>query len=161
MKNATTISNYVAFLQDSYLVFMVNKYDVSLKKQIQNAKKAYLIDSGLLRMLAFHHTEDNGRLLENLVFLELKRREKEIYSHNQKKECDFVIKEKSKIVEAIQVSWSIENESTYDREVAGLLDAVNTYSLTEGLILTESMERELEVDGVKIRIKPVWKWMLE
>lgn len=161
MKNATTISNYVAFLQDSYLVFMVNKYDVSLKKQIQNAKKGYLIDLGLLRMLAFHHTEDNGRLLENLVFLELKRREKEIYYHNQKKECDFVIKEKSKIVEAIQVSWSIENESSYDREVAGLLDAVNTYSLTEGLILTESMERELEVDGVKIRIKPVWKWMLE
>ena len=161
VKNATTISNYIAFLQDSYLVFMVNKYDVSLKKQIQNAKKGYLIDLGLLRTLAFHHTEDNGRLLENLVFLELKRKGKEIYYHHQKKECDFVIREKSKIVEAIQVSWSIEVESTYNRELAGLLDAVNTYGLKEGLILTESMERELEVEGVRIRIKPVWKWMLE
>ncbi len=161
VKNATTISNYIAFLQDSYLVFMVNKYDVSLKKQIQNAKKGYLIDLGLLRTLAFHHTEDNGRLLENLVFLELKRKGKEIYYHHQKKECDFVIREKSKIVEAIQVSWSIEVESTYNREMAGLLDAVNTYGLKEGLILTESMERELEVEGVRIRIKPVWKWMLE
>ena len=161
IKNATTISNYTAFLQDSYLVFMVNKYDVSLKKQIQNAKKGYLIDLGLLRTLAFHHTEDNSRLLENLVFLELKRRGKEIYYHNQKKECDFVIKEKSKIVEAIQVSWSIEVESTYNREMTGLLDAVNTYGLKEGLILTESMESEFEVEGVRIRIKPVWKWMLE
>lgn len=161
VKNATTISNYIAFLQDSYLVFMVNKYDVSLKKQIQNAKKGYLIDLGLLRTLAFHHTEDNGRLLENLVFLELKRKGKEIYYHNQKKECDFVIKEKSKIVEAIQVSWSIEVESTYNREMAGLLDAVKTYGLKEGLILTESMEREFEFEGVSIRIKPVWKWMLE
>jgi predicted AAA+ superfamily ATPase len=81
--------------------------------------------------------------LANLVFLELKRRDKEIYYHNQKKECDFVIKEKSKIVEVIQVSWSIESESTYDRELAGLLDAVNTYGLKEGLILTESMEHEV------------------
>ncbi len=161
VKNATTISNYVALLQDSYLIFMVNKYDVSLKKQMQNAKKGYLIDLGLLRTLAFHHTEDNGRLLENLVFLELKRRGKEIYYHNQKKECDFVIKEKTKIVEAIQVSWSIEDELTYKRELAGLLDAVNTYGLKEGLILTESMDREIEVEGVRVRVKPVWKWMLE
>ncbi len=161
VKNASTISNYVAFLQDSYLIFMVNKYDVSLKKQIQNAKKGYLIDLGLLRTLAFHHTEDNGRLLENLVFLELKRRGKEIYYHNQKRECDFVIKEKTKIVEAIQVSWSIEDEFTYKRELAGLLDAVNTNGLKEGLILTESIDREIEVEGVRVRVKPVWKWMLE
>ncbi len=161
VKNASTISNYVAFLQDSYLIFMVNKYDVSLKKQMQNAKKGYLIDLGLLRMLAFHHTEDNGRLLENLVFLELKRKGKEIYYHNQKKECDFVIKEKTKIVEAIQVSWSIEDEITYKRELAGLLDAVNAYGLKEGLILTESMEHDFDVEGLRVRVKPVWKWMLE
>ena len=161
VKNASTVSNYVALLQDSYLIFMVNKYDVSLKKQIHNAKKGYLIDLGLLRTLAFHHTEDNGRLLENLVFLELKRRGKEIYYHNQKRECDFVIKEKTKITEAIQVSWSIENEFTYKREMAGLLDAVHTFGLKEGLILTESTDREIEVEGVKVRVKPVWKWMLE
>ena len=100
-------------------------------------------------------------MLENLVFLELKRRDKEIYYHNQKKECDFVVKEKSKIVEAIQVSWSIESESTYNRELAGLLDAVNTYGLKEGLILTESMERDVEVEGVRVSVRPVWKWMLE
>lgn len=161
VKNASTISNYIAFLKDSYLIFMVNKYDVSLKKQMQNAKKGYLIDLGLLRTLAFHHTEDNGRLLENLVFLELKRRGKEIYYHNQKRECDFVIKEKTKIVEAIQVSWSIEDEFTYKRELAGLLDAVNIFGLKEGLILTESIDREIEVEGVRVRVKPVWKWMLE
>lgn len=161
VKNASTISNYIAFLQDSYLVFMVNMYDVSLKRQMQNAKKGYLIDLGLLRMLAFHHTEDNGRLLENLVFLELKRKGKEIYYHKQKKECDFVIKEKSKIVEAIQVSWSIEVESTFNRELAGLLDAANTYGLKEGLILTESNELEIKGEGVSVRVKPVWKWMLE
>ena len=100
-------------------------------------------------------------MLENLVFLELKRRGKEVYYHNRLKECDFVIKEKTKIVEAIQVSWSIEDESTYKRELAGLLDAVRTYGLNEGFILTESMDREFEVEGVHVSVKPVWKWMLE
>ena len=161
VKNATTIKSYTTFLQDSYMIFMVNKYDVALKKQIQNAKKAYFIDLGLIRKLAFHHSEDNGRLLENLVFLELKRREKEVYYHNQKKECDFVIKEKSKIVEAIQVSWNIEQEATYKREIAGLMDAVNAYGLSEGLILTESTEREITIGNVRIAIRPVWKWLLD
>gem|GEM_PF-5379775 len=76
---------------------------------MQNAKKGYLIDLGLLRTLAFHHTEDNGRLLENLVFLELKRRGKEIYFHNQKKECYFVMKEKTKI---LPVCWGLQSNRT-------------------------------------------------
>lgn len=161
LRNATTISNYIAYLKDSYLIFTVNKYDVSLKKQLLNPKKAYLIDLGLLRMLAFHHSEDNGRLLENLVFLELKRRGKEIFYHNHKKECDFVIKERYRITEAIQVSWNIEVESTYQRELAGLVDALNCYSLDKGMILTESLETEFRVQDKLISVKPVWKWILE
>jgi len=161
VKNATTIKNYLSFIQDSYLVFLVNQYDNSLKKQIFNAKKAYFIDLGLIRQLAFHHTEDNGRLLENLVYLELKRRGKEVFYHRRKRECDFVIREKNKIVEAIQVSWSIEDESTFNREQAGLLDALDSYNLREGLILTESMDRNIMAGDVRITIKPVWRWLLE
>jgi hypothetical protein len=161
VKNATTIKNYLSFIQDSYLVFLVNQYDNSLKKQIFNAKKGYFIDLGLIRQLAFHHREDNGRLLENLVFLELKRRGKEVFYHRRKRECDFVIREKNRIVEAIQVSWSIEDESTFNREQAGLLDAMDSYNLREGLILTESMDRNIMAGDVRITIKPVWRWLLE
>jgi predicted AAA+ superfamily ATPase len=160
VKNATTVKSYLNHLQDSYLVFLVNKYDKSIKKQIQNPKKAYFIDLGLIRELGFHHSEDNGRLLENLVFIELKRRAKEVYYHNQNKECDFVIKEKNKIVEAIQVSWSIYVEKTRKREFDGLLDALRENSLKEGLILTEAEEDIMMVDGYKVIIKPVWKWVL-
>ena len=74
VKNATTVKNYLTHLQDSYLVFLVNKYDVSLKKQLQNHKKAYFIDLGLIKEVGFQHSEDNGRMLENLAFIELKRR---------------------------------------------------------------------------------------
>ncbi len=112
VKNATTVKNYLSFLENTYLIFLVSKYDFSIKKQIQNPKKIYFIELGIVRELGFHHSEDNGRLLENLVFIELKRRGKEIYYHAQKHECDFLIKEKNRIVEAIQVSWSIHNPTT-------------------------------------------------
>lgn len=160
VKNATTVKNYLDYLQNTYLIFLVNKYDRSLKKQLQNPKKAYFIDPGLVRELGFHHTEDNSRLLENLVFIELKRRAKEIYYHKNNKECDFLIKEKNRIVEAIQVSWSVYEEQTRKRESEGLCDALRCYNLKEGLILTDSEEHTYEYDGFKINVKPVWKWLL-
>ena len=160
VKNATTVKNYLTYLQNTYFIFLVNKYDVSLKKQLHNPKKSYFIDIGLVRELGFHHSEDNGRLLENIVFIELKRRAKEIFYHKQKKECDFVVKEKNKIVEAIQVSWSIHNSETRKREVEGLLDALKIYNLSDGLILTDSEEDKFIVDSFNITVKPVWKWLL-
>ena len=132
----------------------------SLKKQLLNPKKTYFIDLGLAREIGFHHSEDNGRLLENLVFIELKRRGREVFYHNQKYECDFVIKEKNSIVEAIQVSWTIQNDTTRKRELYGLLDALSTYGLTEGLILTDEEEDTIKEKGYTIHIKPAWKWLL-
>lgn len=160
VKNATTVKNYLRFLENSYLLFLVNKYDFSIKKQIQNPKKIYFIDLGLVRELGFHHTEDNGRLLENIVFIELKRRGKEIYYHAQKHECDFLIKEKNRITEAIQVCWSVYNQTTRQREIEGLVEALINYNLKEGLILTDDEEDEFDIHNFKIKVKPAWKWLL-
>jgi predicted AAA+ superfamily ATPase len=161
VKNASTIKSYLDFIQNTYLLFTISKYDRSLKKQLQNPKKTYFIDLGLIREIGFHHSEDNGRLLENLVFIELKRRSKKVFYHNQKHECDFVIREKNRIVEAIQVSWSVHNDATRKREFQGLLDALKTYDLTEGLILTNDEEDTIKENGYKIHIKPTWKWLLD
>lgn len=160
VKNATTVKNYLSFLENTYLLFLVNKYDYSVKKQIQNPKKIYFIDLGLVRELGFHHSEDNGRLLENFVFIELKRRGKEVYYHSLKHECDFVIKEKNRITEAIQVCWSVFNQTTREREVDGLVEALISYNLKEGLILTDDEEDEFTVSNLKIAVKPTWKWLL-
>ena len=160
VKNATTVKNYLSFLENTYLIFLVSKYDYSVKKQIQNPKKIYFIDLGVARELGFHHSEDNGRLLENLVFIELKRREKEIYYHAQKHECDFLIKEKNRIDEAIQVSWSIHNPTTRQREVAGLIEALTLHNLKQGLILTDDEEDEFVIKGFIIKVMPTWKWLL-
>jgi predicted AAA+ superfamily ATPase len=160
VKNATTIKNYLDYLQNTYLLFLVSKYDRSVKKQLHNPKKGYFVDFGLVRELGFHHSEDNGRLLENLVFIELKRRGKEIYYHHQKYECDFVLKEKNEINEAIQVSWSVYDDLTRKREIDGLTDALKCYGLKEGLIITEDEDDIFNINDFKIIVKPAWKWLL-
>ena len=97
-------------------------------------------------------------MLENSVFLELKRKYKEIFYYQDNKECDFLAKEKS-ILEAIQVCYEL-NEENEKREIGGLLEALKEFKLDRGLILTYGQEDSLIVDSKKIIVKPVWKWMM-
>ena len=155
-----TVSNYCEYLERCYLCFFLNRYSHSLKKQIQHNKKCYMIDPALVRNIGFRVSEDKGRLLENIVFLELKRRNEDIYFHKDKKECDFVIRRNNRIVEAIQVTQSLSNEKVKKREVEGLLEALKAYGLSKGLILTEGEQDSLEIDGSRIKVIPIWKWLL-
>lgn len=160
-KSATSVKNYVEFMQESFLIFELYKYDFSLKKQFVSDKKIFTIDNGLRNTVAFYFSKDFGRLLENLVFLELKRRGKEIYYFKNRGECDFLIKEKSKIVSAIQVSKYIEKNSNEKRELRGLIEALNQFELKEGIILTENQEAIIEKEGLTIKLIPIWKWLLD
>ena len=157
----TTIKDYISYLENSYLLFTINQYDISLKKQLINPKKVYLIDTGFANSISFKFSEDYGRLLENIVFIELKRKGFEIYYHKHKKECDFLIKKGLDIIQAIQVTKSLSDINTNKREIDGLIEAMKIYNLKEGLILTDDEENEFSQDGFKIIVKPIWKWLLE
>lgn len=159
LTSATTVKEYFQYLENSYLMFLLPMYSDSLKKQIYNNKKVYCIDSKLVETVGFRFSQDRGRILENTVFLQLKRQRKEIYYHREKKECDFVIKEGNAIVAVMQVTWSLDDENK-KREIDGLMDALNSYDLDEGLILTFDQEDEFEKDDKHIVITPVWKWLL-
>jgi len=167
--SSNTVKSYISYLENSYLIFQLEKFDYSLKKQILNPKKIYTIDPAFIENVSFKFSEDRGRLLENLVFIELKRRDKEIYYHREKKECDFLIKEKNKIIKAIQVTKSISNPETKKREIDGLMEAMEMYNLKDGLILTEDeeftiKEQDSRIKGFKeleIKIMPIWKWLLD
>ncbi len=161
VKNASTISNYLQFIQNTYLLFQVNKFDFSLKKQIQNPKKTYFIDQALVTRLGFLSSEEKGRLLENIVFLELKRQGQEIFYYSGKNECDFVIRQGTQITNAIQVCFSFETPETKSREINGLMEAMKTYSLQKGLVLTNDTEDKLTTEDQTIQIIPVWKWILQ
>lgn len=160
-KSGTSVKNYIEFMRESFLVFELYKYDYSLKKQFVSDKKIYVIDNGLRNAVAFYFSEDLGRMLENLVFMELKRRGKKLYYFKDKKECDFLIKEKSKIVEALQVSKDMQTGANEDREFDGLIEAMKKFDLKKGTVLTEYNEDIIKRDGFKINIVPIWKWLLD
>jgi predicted AAA+ superfamily ATPase len=159
IKTNTTVKNYLENMEEAYLVFTLPKYDFSLKKQYTSNKKVYVIDNGLRNNVAFHFLDDNGKLLENAVFLELKRRGGDIYFHKDKRECDFLVQRQTKITEAIQVC-SILNESTREREYGGLLEAMNYYNLDRGTIITNNQFSVEQIDNKTIEIIPAWKWCI-
>lgn len=161
IKSLSMINNYIEYLRRSFLSDTICKFDYSIKKQRVSSSKFYSMDNSFLKTIAFNFSENSGRRLENLVFIELKRIGMDVYYHLEKKECDFIIKEGLKIIEVVQVCLKLDSTDTKEREINGLIEAMNKFKLKEGLILTMDEERELNMDGKKILIKPVWKWLLE
>jgi len=158
VKSPTTVKNYVDYIENTYLIFSINKFDYSLKVQIQNPKKFYFIDNAIIRKLGFSFSENNGRLLENLVYINLRRMGQELFYHKSNYECDFIIRENNNVTAAIQVCYSLASEETKKREVQGLLEALNAYNLQEGIIITMNEDYEYVENTKKIKVLPAWKW---
>lgn len=162
IKSVTTISNYVHYLENSYLIFTVYPYSRSLKEQQVLPKKLYIIDQGLGRTVAFHFSENQGHYLENIVYLELRRRHSEIYYYRteQKKEIDFLIVDQGRITQLIQVCQGWEQVKTRERELAALFQALEETALKQALILTEDTEEEIRQEGNLITVMPIYRWLL-
>ncbi|MBI5022829.1 MAG: ATP-binding protein [Candidatus Magasanikbacteria bacterium] len=159
VKNVMTVKNYLSHLEDSFLFYFVHQHSFSVKQQIYNPDKSYLCDIGLYQEINLSPGGNDGRILENLVFNELTRRDFSVFYFTAKKECDFILQKKNKVVGAIQVGQRLD-DTNKDRELAGLLSAMEKYGLKEGLILNEDEEDELIVKGAKINIVPIYKWLL-
>jgi len=159
VKSLSSIKDYLFYYTQSYLFFYLKKFDFSVKKQIMSSKKVYSIDAGFANRIGFSFSKNKERILENLVYLELLRRGKDVYYFAGKNECDFILKEGLKIVEAIQVSYRIDRDNE-QWEYAGLIEAIQAYQIPESLILTYDFEDTIEINSTKIKILPVWKWLL-
>jgi predicted AAA+ superfamily ATPase len=94
------------------------------------------------------------------VFLQLKRNGTEVYYYKNKKECDFVIKEKTRIVAALQVTDSL-SEANREREINGLIAAMEAFNLKKGLIITRNQDERNRIQGKEIRVLPIYKWLLD
>jgi hypothetical protein len=160
LKSPTTVKEYFHYLENSYLVVLLSKFSHSLQKNIYANKKIYLVDHGFAAVLGFRLSEDHGRFLENVVLVELLRRKKELFYFQEKRECDFVVKQGRVMREAIQVCYEL-NEDNEAREIDGLREAMQACRLSEGIVLTYDQDDETTSNGKKIRILPVWKWLLE
>lgn len=160
IKSLSSIKDYLGYYEQSYLFFYLKKFDFSIKKQIMNPKKVYSIDSAFINRLGFAFSQNKGRVLENIIFIELLRRGKEVYYFSGKNECDFIIKQGIVIVEAIQVVYEI-TEQNIERETKGLLEAMSVYKLSKGLIITQLTDTNLVFSKYQnITVINAWQWLL-
>lgn len=163
------VDNYLDYLEDIFLLYRVPKLNILQEsgKEKDISCKIYSGDTGLFKAVYPGYPGSLGLRFENLVFLELLRREKQVFYFQNKRECDFVTKEKDSqnVSAAIQVSVCFGNPVVREREILGLTEALDEYGLEEGLILTMDEEETIRVDGKDgkkiIMVKSVWKWMLE
>lgn len=160
LKHSQTVKNYLAFIESTYLIQQVSKYDHSLAKQMMNAKKVYFIDNSICYNLAFNTSENLGRMLENLVFVSLRRKYDQIFYYLNKNECDFVVKRGSKIEACFQVCYTLNN-SNKQRELQGVVACANELGLKKAFIITLEQEDKLKQEGIEVQILPAWKWLLE
>lgn len=162
IQHPDTIKNYLEYIQQTYLISQLFRYDPSVKKQMMSPKKIYFVDNAIIKLIGFNATENNGVFLENLVFIELKRRGWDVYYYADKKECDFIVRKGLHISDAYQVTLKMDSPQTREREIAGVREAMQAYSLSKGYILTfEGKETINFDDGTIVEVVPVWEWILQ
>ena len=168
IKNVSTVSKWVGFLEDAFLIFPVEKFDYKLKQQFIAPKKIYCIDTGLAASVGSGYSENTGRVMENAVYLELSRRKTaenplEIYYWKDatQKEVDYAIKKGKKITQLIQVTYANDKEEIKEREIDALAKASEKLHCNDLLVITWNYEAQETIDDKKIRYLPMWKWLLE
>ncbi|MFH0837471.1 MAG: ATP-binding protein [Candidatus Aenigmatarchaeota archaeon] len=167
VKHVSTISNWVSYLENSFLIFKLERFDFKLKQQFIAPKKMYCIDSGLMGVVGFRFSENIGRVMENEVAVQLLRRKQQnndiefyYWKDYQQNEVDFVIKQGPKIFQLIQVSYATDREEIREREIKALLKATKELKCNNLLVITWDYESEEKIKGKKIKFMPLWKWLL-
>lgn len=140
---------------NSMLTFGIKIFSESTYRRQRNPSKIYVVDQGLARRVT---TEVKGRILENIVFLDLRKKAENIFYYSEKGECDFVVKKDNDFF-PYQVCFEL-NEKNRKREIDGLVECCNRLGKTEGVILTNDQEKKMKVESVDIKVLPVWKWLL-
>jgi len=159
--SVNTVINYIDYLENSWLFFVVNKYAYSVKEQQIAAKKMYGIDTGLIQSVGFSFSENKGKLMENIVFLQLRKKYHDVYYYKTAEdyEIDFFLPKEGVF---IQVTQHFGSEEAQERELRAIISASNEQKKVHNLIIiTESEKFELERESMKINIIPLYEWLLQ
>ncbi len=157
--SATTVSDYLGWLEDSYLLFFLPRFSYSAKSISVNPRKVYAIDNGLAIANSLSFSADTGRMLENAVYIYLRQQNTTMYYFKEKGECDFVLFHKDKCLMAIQVCEILHADNKV-RELNGLMEAMEFFNLNTGYILTKNQTDHLTINGKTIQIIPAGEYML-
>ena len=170
-KSVHTVEKYLGYLEESFVLFRLNRFSFKLKVQVKSPKKIYCFDNGFISAKAFKISSDIGRIYENTVAIKLKKLELErkisifYWKNQQQQEVDFVIKKDTRVQQLIQVCFRITDSVVKRREVRALLLASKELKCRNLLVITTDCEEEIEEEwfGIKRTIKfiPLWKWLLK
>ena len=155
--------DWLAWAQSIYLVRKLDVYSQSVKSEISIPGKYYVIDNGLRSAVIPLQSDDDGKQLENTVYLELLRRKahnEELSFFSESGECDFVVSEGDEVKRLIQVTWDMSDAETRKREFSGLLEAAKATGCRDLTIVTRDEEGEEIRDGLNVRIVPVCRFLL-
>ncbi|WP_262247306.1 ATP-binding protein [Parapedobacter soli] len=153
--STSTINEYLSHLEHAYLLHFVPKFSYSQRAQLVNPRKVYAIDTGIVNTISTAFTEDQGRKFENLIYLHLRRSYKEIYYFSEKGECDFTVFSRGTFQRAIQVCYSL-NQDNLDRELNGLVEALEYFKSDNGCIITLDQTDRFEKNGKTIDVLPAY-----
>jgi hypothetical protein len=157
-----SLYNYLEFFNDAFIFFPLRKFSYSLKKLEQSIPKIYTVDNAFINEII---GEDKGKKLENLVFLSLLRKgyepNNELFYFSNKGEVDFLVKQRDKIKELIQVCFNLEDFVTKERQINSLIKVSTYLGCNNLLVITFDYEAEEVINSKKIRFIPIWKWLLQ
>jgi hypothetical protein len=157
--SVNTIKSYIGYMENSWLFFTLNVYDYSVKRQQIAPKKIYSIDTGLANAVGFGFSPNTGKFLENLIYLALRRKTKDIYYFSSPGgyEVDFYLPQKQQL---IQVTQNLDYPAVRDREFRALQDAMQSVKVQSALILTDSNAEPVEINGIPVEIQSAAEWLL-
>lgn len=156
--SSSSIMEYLGYLSDAYLFFFVPKFSYSSKVQLVNPRKVYCIDNGMISVNSSSFSEDRGRLLENMVYGQLRRSGADVYYFNEVKECDFVVYKNGRFENVLQVCWQL-NDDNMQRELAGLEEAMDFFKQDKATIITYNQNDTLHIGNKTIDLIPFHHWI--
>ena len=162
-----TIEKFSSYLKESNMLFFVKRFSFKVKEQEKAARKVYTADIGLSNAIGFKFSSNLGKIAENIIAVELRRKQMrdpslELYywHDSENREVDFVIKKNKKVEQLIQSCWNLEEYKTKERELKSLLKASRELKCNNLLVITESTETDELIKNKKIKYMPLWKWLL-
>ncbi len=163
-----TIDLFTSYLESSYIIFLLKRFSWSVKDQEKSPRKVYSMDTGLSNSVGYRFSDDRGKVLENVVAIELKRRQSDnshldvmYWKDTRGREVDFVLKVGKHVEQLVQVSYVNDRVAVKDREIAALLAASKDTRCNKLLVITWQYEGLEKRGGKNIAFVPLWKWLLE
>lgn len=159
----TSVSDYLAWFEDAYILFTVRIFDSSISRANANPKKIYCIDHSMVTSVSSRILVNSGHLLENLVFTALRRITSEIFYYRCKsgREVDFIAKPHKKPRMLVQVCESLSDPKTRKRELTSLSEAMNEQKLDSGIVVSRGEEEVLRLEYGVIEVMPAWRFLLK